>query len=100
MYDLLERAAREFPNETGFSCDGQDITYGESWRRVETLGRELQNLGVVKGDKIALIAEEPMEFINMFMAVSYCGAVIIPIYLKTGFEKINQTLSFLQLSMY
>lgn len=94
MHKLLEKVSRNRPNEVGFVCEDINITYGESWQKVKNLSDELKKRGVLQGDKVGFITENPMEFINIFMALSYCGAVIIPIYLKTGIDKINDNLNF------
>ena len=97
MNNLLLKQALEKPNNMAFICDDITVTYKESWERVLDLKSMLDVGGVEAGDKVALITEEPLEFVHMFMAISLCDAIIIPVYLKSGIEKINKLLKYFKI---
>ena len=94
MYNLLKNNATLYGDDIGFICDDVSLTYNEEWNDVQQLGAKLQKFGVQSGSKVALITENPMTFIHFFMSISKCEAVGIPIYLKTGFDKIISLLKF------
>ena len=58
----------------------QDITYIELARRIETLASGLHALGVRKGDRVALLAENCPEWSITDFAILHLGAVVVPIY--------------------
>lgn len=95
MYNLLKKNAMLYGDEIGFVCDDVNFTYKEAWDDVQA---ELQKFGVQSGSKVALITENAMTYIHFFMAISKCEAACMPIYLKTGFDKIVSLTKFYQVN--
>ncbi len=60
-------------------CGEQRITYGQLQDRAHVLARGLQDLGVGKGDRIAMLLPPGPEFVYLFFAVAELGAVIVPL---------------------
>ncbi len=54
------------------------LSYGELQEHVRALGEALLALGVGRGDRIGLIAENRSEWIITYLAVTATGAVIVP----------------------
>ena len=54
------------------------ITYGELQDYIRSVGNALLKIGVKKGDKIGLIAENRTEWILTYLTVTCVGAVIVP----------------------
>lgn len=97
MYKLLENLEKVRANEVGFKCDKEKWTYAQMGETVRKIGEQLIKYGVEKGDKVGIVTENPMEFVKMFFAVSYCKAIMIPIYLKTGYDKITSVLEHFEI---
>ncbi len=57
-----------------------EITFGELARRVETVASGLAALGIRKGDHVALLSENRLEWAVMDLAVLHLGGVVVPIY--------------------
>ncbi|MCP4149686.1 MAG: long-chain fatty acid--CoA ligase, partial [bacterium] len=57
----------------------QNITYKNLTDSVKKLANGLINMGIEKGDKIAIMAENRMEWSIVYLAVTTIGAIIIPI---------------------
>lgn len=98
MYELLHKMTKNREDEICFVCDDETITYGECLKKVIELGKCLRNNGVKHGDKVGIIMEEPLNFIYSLLAVSYCGGVAIPIYLRQGKERLDRILSAYEIS--
>lgn len=98
MYTLLKNNAMLYGNDIGFVCDDIRLTYSSVWNDVEELSERLSEFGVQSGSKVALITENPMNFMCFFMSTSRCEAVCMPMYLKTGFNKFNALLKFYQVN--
>lgn len=58
----------------------QWLSYAEIHRRVCQTRRLLRTLGVAKGDRVALIADNSVEWAVICYAVLGCGAVVVPMY--------------------
>ena len=62
-------------------------TYGELADRVDSLARGLVAAGLKKGERVAVLLHNRLEFVEIFFAVAKAGAVVVPInYLLTAPE--------------
>lgn len=73
------RSAYMFRNQDG--SDGwTHLTYGDALTRVEHLGAALLDLGVVAGDRVAILSNTRIEWTISDYAVLGTGATVVPIY--------------------
>jgi fatty-acyl-CoA synthase len=56
------------------------VSYPELWLEARRRAHALQALGLVKGDRVALVLPEPDEFVLTFVAALTAGIVAVPIY--------------------
>lgn len=56
------------------------ITYAEAERMVASCAERLRSLGVEKGDRIAIMAENGVEWATLDWAILSLGAITVPIY--------------------
>lgn len=62
------------------SDDGsRSLSYAELGKRVNELAYFISSLGVVKGDRVSIILENRPEWGMIFFALSYIGAVAVPL---------------------
>lgn len=55
------------------------LTYREFWERVARAGNMLRALGVGPGDKVATVAGNSLELLELYWAVPTIGAVLVPL---------------------
>ena len=67
----------------------QDISYEEVYSNTENLALGLVSLGVKRGDKVAIIAENRPEWLYSDMAILGIGAIDIPLYPISTSESIS-----------
>jgi long-chain acyl-CoA synthetase len=105
--DLLPFQLKNSPNDNAFS----DKVTG-SWRRYSTIGVKeivdklslaLIKLGIEKGDNIALISKNRVEWNFVDLAVMQTGAVVVPLYPNNNednycfiFDDANVRLAFVE----
>ncbi|MBC8103429.1 MAG: long-chain fatty acid--CoA ligase [Cytophagales bacterium] len=58
----------------------QDISYRQLAQSVETVASGLAHLGIVKGDRVALLSENRPEWAITDLAVLALGGIVVPIY--------------------
>lgn len=87
--EILKRQAFSNAEHLAVKCDQVEYTYGELDQRIQKLACALQDMGVEKGDKVLLMIENPIEFVMTFFALSFLGAVMIPLYYHTGLQKVE-----------
>jgi len=56
------------------------ISFAELQNRVETMAKGLQELGIVKSDKVAILSENRTEWVRTDLAALSLGAVTVPVH--------------------
>lgn len=75
----LRMNAKKFPL-TEALCDARRrFTYLEANRRVNRLAHCLMRMGLGKGDKLAVLMENSIEIIELYLATAKTGIVIVPV---------------------
>lgn len=68
------------------------LTFGELRKRVRGLSAYLQQLGLQKGDKIALLMDNGLSTVQLFLAAMYGGFVTVPLNVRAGLSQLSQVL--------
>jgi acyl-CoA synthetase (AMP-forming)/AMP-acid ligase II len=71
--------AKKYPDKVALKDRHRSFTYPESNRRVNQLANGLLSLGLSKGDKVAVLLENSIEIVEIFLATAKTGLVIVPI---------------------
>jgi acyl-CoA synthetase (AMP-forming)/AMP-acid ligase II len=75
----LKVNAIKFPNTVALKERGRAFTYLQTNRRVNRLAHSLLSLGLSKGDKVAVLLENCIEIVEVYLAAAKTGLVIVPI---------------------
>src|SRR5450756_1262150 len=76
---MLKVNAKKFPAKTAIKDQGRSFTYPETNGRVNRLAWSLLSMGLKKGDKVAVLLENCLEIIEVYLATAKTGIVIVPI---------------------
>jgi acyl-CoA synthetase (AMP-forming)/AMP-acid ligase II len=76
---MLPVNAKKFPNTVALKDRLRSFTYLEINRRVNKLAHSLLSLGLSKGDKVAVLLENSIEIVEVYLATAKTGLVIVPI---------------------
>ncbi len=76
---ILKVNAKKFPDKVAMKDSRRSFTYPEVNRRVNRLAHSLLELGLQKGDKLAVFMENSVEIVEIFLATAKTGIVIVPI---------------------
>ncbi len=84
---VLKVNAKKFAQTVALKDKDRQLTYAELNRRVNQLARSLLNLGLTKGDKVAVLLENSIEIVEVYLATAKTGLVIVPVNFRlTGPE--------------
>lgn len=72
---LLTRSAHYFGNRQAFVIDDSSATYRQLNQRVNRLANGLLSLGLQKGDRVALLFNNCMEYLESYLALYKSGLV-------------------------
>ncbi len=75
----LKVNAKKFPNTIALKDENRSFTYPEVNKRVNKLAHSLLSSGLKKGDKVAVLLENSIEIIEVYLATAKTGIVIVPI---------------------
>jgi len=75
----LKVNAKKFPNTVMLKDSQRSFTYPEVNKRVNQLAHSLLSLGLSKGDKVAVLLENSIEIVEVFLATAKTGIIIVPI---------------------
>lgn len=91
MPDFLEKAAAKLPDRTAIAFAGIELSYRTVLGMVYKAATFLHNLGVAKGDRVALMTPNCPQYIVAFLAIQKIGAVVVqvnPMYVERELEHI------------
>lgn len=80
VYHNLEVSTRRYPKRTAIVYYGAELSYERLRDEVDRLAGYLQNdLGVKKGDRVILYAQNSPQFVVAYYAILRSGAVVVPV---------------------
>ena len=77
--DMIRQTAATAPDRIAVKCDGRTITWGDFDRRLNRVARALAASGLAKGDKIAVLAVNSIEYLEVFMGALRAGVCVVPL---------------------
>jgi len=78
IHQILANTAKKYPENTALIFIGRKMTYRELSELVDKLATALHQLGVKKGDKVALFLPNCPQFVISYYAALKIGAIVIP----------------------
>ncbi len=79
LADSLRKAHQFFPRKEAIVCGGRRWTYEEFTGRVSRFTRYLQEAGIEKGDRIAILHPNCHCFLEVYYAIALKGAAAVPL---------------------
>jgi acyl-CoA synthetase (AMP-forming)/AMP-acid ligase II len=77
--DIVRRHARVRGDKTAYVIGAERVTYGAFHARSSQVARALQRLGVRRGDRVAVMAANRVEYPVVYFAALKLGAVVVPV---------------------
>src|SRR5262245_51224012 len=77
--DPLRRARALFANEVAVVSGSVRFTYAETWSRCRRLASALSGLGVEPGDRVAILALNSHQYLEVYLGVPASGRVVVPL---------------------
>ncbi|MEM2546952.1 MAG: AMP-binding protein [Candidatus Bathyarchaeia archaeon] len=75
---VLEKSAYEYPNKPAIIFEDVPLTYGKLYEDVKRFAAALQDLGVKKGDRVAIYSFNCPQFVVATYGAHKAGAVVVP----------------------
>ena len=75
MYQMIQSAAKRFPNNIAYEFQGKKTTYAEFLRRIDLTAKSLLEIGIQKGDRVTICMPNSPQGVDCFYALNRIGAV-------------------------
>ena len=82
LYALLEHAGHIHPDGTALVCGDVRLSYHQLIESTARLAGGFARLGIKKGDRIALLLANRVEFVTALFATARLGAIAVPISIR------------------
>jgi acyl-CoA synthetase (AMP-forming)/AMP-acid ligase II len=89
--EILKVNAKKFPDTVALKDRERSFTYPAVNKRVNRLAHGLIGMGLSKGDKVAVLLENSIEIIEIYLATAKTGIVIVPI----NFRLVGQEVTYI-----
>jgi len=93
VYDIYKRNATLFKNQIAIQSENQKTTYGELFNQANRVAGWLNEKGVRKGDRIAILAKNYPQFFPLMGGIAATGAIMVPINFRLSSEEIGYNLT-------
>jgi acyl-CoA synthetase (AMP-forming)/AMP-acid ligase II len=77
--DIIRLNAQRFPNKTALVFKDTRFSYSQLNHRVNRLANALLGIGVTKGDRVAVLADNCSQYVETYLATGKGGMVIVPV---------------------
>ena len=77
--DILDRTALRYPHKTALICEEGKFTYSQLQRRVNSLAQSFAELGIGRGDRVAVLAHDCHWYVEMYLAAARLGFTLVPL---------------------
>ena len=94
--ELLRRNALNFADKTALVFENQRIPYGELNKTVNRIAHHLLGKGLQKGDRLAVLLHNGVEFIELYFACAKSGVVLVPLNNLLKARELVQILAYIK----
>lgn len=88
----VERWADLLPDKVALVCEDERVTYADLHRRANRTACWLRETGIGKGDRVAVILNNSLEFIELYLAAARIGAIFVPINFRLSAPELDHIL--------
>lgn len=88
LHDLINRNARLYGSNTALVFGDQRVTHAQYAERTARLAAGLADAGVGQGDRLAILAPNCLEYVDLFGAAAQLGAIVVPINWRLSAEEV------------
>ena len=93
LHDMCREVVTRHGDLVAFDSGDMQTTFNEFFVRTESLAGALADLGVKKGDRIAILAQNCMDYVSYHYATAMIGAILVPLNIRHTDEEMTWILN-------
>ncbi|WP_438311317.1 long-chain-fatty-acid--CoA ligase [Sporosarcina sp. FA9] len=89
LQEFLTRASKKYPDKTAIHFLGKDVSYKEFHESSLKFANYLRSIGIVKGDRVAIMLPNCPQNAIAYFGILYSGAIVVqtnPLYTEREIE--------------
>jgi len=90
IHGLIERGAALYGEAPAFIQGERSLTFRELPRRVEALAAGLADLGIGKGDRVCVLAQNDVDYVVLYGACARQGIIAYPINWRLTAQEVER----------
>jgi acyl-CoA synthetase (AMP-forming)/AMP-acid ligase II len=87
------RNAARFSDKAAVKCEGATRTWAAFDKRIDKIAGSLIDMGIGRGDKIAILAANSIEYLETFMGGLRAGACVVPLSTMAAADALEKMLN-------
>jgi len=87
--EFISRSARRHPDKTALVFQGESRSYAELDERTNRLANALAERGVRRGDNVAVLMLNRLEFVEAFFGCHKAGATPVPVNFRLVQDEVD-----------
>jgi long-chain acyl-CoA synthetase len=88
----LRHARQVHGDKPAFEHERRRVTWREFHSMVENSARRLRELGIQKGDRVAVLMANSPAFLDLYYSIAMAGAIIVPLNTRWAVQEMRATL--------
>src|SRR5262245_19286410 len=90
IYDMIARGALVHGDAPAVIAADREVSFQEFQRRVDALATGLATLGIAKGDRICILAQNDLSYLDLYGACARQGIVAYPINWRLTAQEVER----------
>lgn len=78
IYDIITKNATFHPKETALVCGDLRLSHAQFRSEVDSMAASLASIGLIKGDRVGVVAFNCHEFLVLYGAAARLGLIMLP----------------------
>ncbi|MDA1348717.1 MAG: long-chain-fatty-acid--CoA ligase [Chloroflexi bacterium] len=79
LHDFVDYHAREHPDAEFAVLGDRKLTYGDANEQINRLANAFSSTGIQKGDRVAVLSKNSIDYVILYYAASKAGVVPVPL---------------------
>ncbi|WKZ32614.1 MAG: class I adenylate-forming enzyme family protein [Thermodesulfobacteriota bacterium] len=93
VHDYLIRSAERFPEKIALVHGGRRTSYSELLSAASSVSAWLRHAGVEKGDRVAILNDDPKEYISSYFGILMAGGIVVALNTDTSARTLGAQIS-------
>lgn len=93
LYQALAYQAVRQPNALALSDENREFSFQELRALVQRIGQFIEDLGVKKGERVAIVADNSIEYVALIYATALSGFVLVPLNTRYSADELLYALA-------